>query len=291
MAPRPFDCAGAWALITGGSSGIGAAFAAAYAARGANVILTGRDPARLQSTATDLERDFAVKTALVPADLAAPGAPQAIWERVRAAGLEVDILVNNAGYAVPGAFVDHPWSTHQAFIEVMVTSYVRLAHLAAPGMVARARGQIIQNASLAGLLPGAAGHTLYAPSKAFLITFAEGLFAELRGSGVAVCAVCPGLTRTPFHERTGAEGFVAKLPGALVSDPGAVAEASLAGLEAGRVIVTPGRVNAFAAALARFMPRSWARATFSGAARRLRGRRGGRDRSDAAQGASLSDQS
>lgn len=125
-------------------------------------------------------------------DLGEPDAVSAILAAV--AAMEVDLLINNAGYSVPGRYLSSAWPVHERFGRVMIEVVAELTHAVVAGMCLRRRGAIINVASLAGFLPGSAGHTLYAASKAWMIRFSESLALECEADGVQVCALCPGFT-------------------------------------------------------------------------------------------------
>ncbi|MCG8442601.1 MAG: SDR family oxidoreductase, partial [Caulobacterales bacterium] len=186
-------------LVTGASAGIGAALAREYAARGWDVALTARRAELLRELQTDIESAHDVKALVFPADLAEPGAPARLLEQIAHAGRQVDGLVNNAGYGLPGGFVSNSWADHDRFIRLMLTAPTELCHLVLPGMAERGFGRILNIASLAGLLPAGAGHTLYAGVKSYWVHTSEALNAEMRGRGVNVTAICPGFTDTEFH--------------------------------------------------------------------------------------------
>jgi hypothetical protein len=261
---------GKWALVTGASAGIGAAFARALAAKGANIILAARRRDRLETLASELSRDHAVETRIISADLAKPGAPDDIDRALRAEGVGVDILINNAGFGLPGHFVDSDWTAHRDFIELMVTSYAHLVRLLLPGMMERGFGRIIQVASLAGLVPGSAGHTLYGPSKAFLVSFSQSLAAECDGSGVNVSALCPGFTYSEFHDVNASRGIVSKLPKYMFMEAEPVVEGALRAVEAAHVVYVPGLWNKWVAWLMKALPRPWAAAAVKGQSVRFR---------------------
>ena len=246
------------ALITGASAGLGAAFAQALAARGFDLVLTARRGERLQALAQEIEQSHGVRCQCIVADLADRGAPEAILDGVKSAGLKVDFLVNNAGYGLAGGFAAQDWAAHQRFLDVMVTAYIRLAHGVVDGMTARGYGRILNVASLAGLMPGAAGHTLYGGAKALLINFSQSLSAETRGRGVKVIALCPGLTYTEFHDRNGTRALLEALPRFMFQSAEEVAEAGLAALERDRTVYVPGLWNKILATVLRFAPRPWA---------------------------------
>jgi len=247
---------GKWALITGASAGIGATFARSYAARGANVILVARREDRLKDLAGELEKTHGVKTRILAADLSEPSAPQIIFDALSAEGTPADILVNNAGFGMPGAYTENDWAQHRAFLELMVTSYAQMTRHFLPGMLERKFGRIIQVASLAGLVPGSAGHTLYGPSKAFLVSFAQSLAAECDGTGVHSSALCPGFTYSEFHDVNDTRGLVSQLPKYMFMEAEPVVEGAIEAVENKRAVYVPGAWNKFAAWLARTLPRS-----------------------------------
>ena len=211
------------ALVTGASAGIGSAFARELAARGHDLVLTARRADRLDALAEELRRDHAVAAHCIPLDLAESDAPNRLAGEVARLGLQVDLLVNNAGYGVTGSFVSRTWSTHADFTRVLVVAPTELCHRLLPGMRARRRGRIINVASLAGLLPAPAGHTLYAASKAWLIRFSQALALENRAHGIHVCALCPGFTWSEFHDVTGTRERMHRLPRWLWMDAASVA--------------------------------------------------------------------
>ncbi len=246
---------GKWALVTGASAGIGATFARAYAAKGANLVLTARREDRLQALAAELEKTHGVKTRVIAADLADPSAPQIIFNALQAEGTPVDILVNNAGFGMPGSYTENDWAAHRAFLELMLVSYAQMTRHFLPGMLARDYGRIIHVASLAGLVPGAAGHTLYAPSKAFLVSFAQSLAAECAGTGVRASALCPGFTYSEFHDANNTRGLVSQLPKYMFMEAEPVVEGAIDAVEKEQAVYVPGAWNKFVAWLARTLPR------------------------------------
>ncbi len=204
-----------WALVTGASAGIGQEFCRQLAARGYSLVLLARREERLRALAEELASTYGTESQVITADLADPAAIDHIMDALQETDVDVDMLVNNAGYGVPGRLVDVPWSTHQAFLQVMVTAVCELTWRLMPGMIERKRGHIINVASVAGLAPSTAGHTLYGASKAFLIKFSEALAQEGAPHGVKVSALCPGFTYSEFHDVTGTRDRVNQLPGYL----------------------------------------------------------------------------
>ncbi len=245
-----------WALVTGASSGIGKEFATQLASEGYHLVLVARRADKLHSLASDLREAFGTATLVLPTDLSEPGAARHIARRLRDREIEVEFLVNNAGYGVPGRFTDPDWQTHQAFIQVMMTAMCELAWRLLPAMQARRRGYIINVASLAGLIPGSEGHTLYGASKSFLIRFTESLALESIWHGIHVSALCPGFTYSEFHDVTGTREMVNRLPGFMWQAAGDVVRYGIASVrrDPPRMIAIPGRVNRLIARLHRYVP-------------------------------------
>jgi short-subunit dehydrogenase len=264
------DGTGRRALVTGASSGIGLAFARVLAERGYGLILTARRQDRLQAIAEDLTRCHSVDVTIECADLAEPDAVMRLVAALDAKALAVDVLINNAGFGVPGSYVSTTWAEQQKFLQVLVIALAELAHRLLPGMVERRWGRIINVASLAGLLPGVAGHTLYAAAKAFVITFSESLALEAAPHGVHVSASCPGFTLTEFHDVTGTRDRVSRLPNFMWSDADDVARASYDAVMAGVPVFVPGRVNRSIATLARLLPTALVMKAMRGTAGRYR---------------------
>jgi short-subunit dehydrogenase len=242
------------ALITGASSGIGEAFADVFAAEGFDLVLTARREDRLRHVAGRLERRHGVRVEVVVADLGVTDAAAALCAAIAARGLTVDALVNNAGYGVPGVYAAAPWERHQAMLQVMVVSLAELTHRLLPGMIERGYGRIINVASLAGLVPAPAGHTLYAAAKALVIRFSEALSHEVAPHGVHVTAICPGFTISEFHDVTGTRDKVSKLPAWMWLDAPTVARQGFDAVMAGTPIYINGRVNRTIALLCRYLP-------------------------------------
>ena len=241
-------------LVTGASAGIGAAFARELAARGHDLVLTARRIERLQALAAELHAAHGAAVHVVAMDLADPAAPRDLCEALARAGHQVDWLINNAGYGVPGTFEASDWPTHAAFLQVLLTAPTELAWRLLPGMRERGFGRIVNVASLAGHVPGSAGHTLYAASKAYLIKFSQSLALENRHLGVHVCALCPGFTRSEFHDVTGTRPLVSKLPTFMWQVAQAVVREGIAAAERGEAVHVTGRVNRTIKALAKLTP-------------------------------------
>jgi short-subunit dehydrogenase len=256
------------ALVTGASSGIGAAIAREYAARGKPLVLTARRRERLEELAAELARK--VPVVVLVADLADPAAPDALFAQLRERGIVVDTLVNNAGYGVPGRLLSSEWRRHADFLQVMIVAVARLTYLFLPAMEAAGRGRILNVASLAGLVPASAGHTLYGATKAWLIRFSEALALESGPRGVHVTALCPGFTWSEFHDANGMRANVSRLPRWLWQDSATVARLGVDAVEAGRRRVVSGAINRVVAAASKYLPEPLARALVASKAKDFR---------------------
>jgi len=248
------------ALITGASAGIGAAFARALAARGYDLALTARRAERLEALAGELRQAHGVETLVLAADLGRPETPAAVLAEIAARGRQVDLLINNAGYGVTGAYGDSDWPSHAAFLQIMVTAPCVLAHAVLPDMRERGFGRICNVASVAGLAPGTAGHTLYAAAKSFLIKFSQSLNAETAGTGVHVSALCPGFTYSEFHDANGTRERVSRMPKWMWLEAHRVVADGLDALEANRAVCVPGAQYKAITALLKLTPEPLAEA-------------------------------
>ena len=208
----PREGAGRTALVTGASAGIGEALARVFAAHGFNVVLTARRTERLVALAEELRRIYAVEARVEPGDLARPETCAELIASLDRAGVTIDALVNNAGYGVPGLYRETSWEAQRNFIQVLVTAPCELTHRLLPGMTQRGYGRILNVASVAGLMPGAASHTLYGGAKAMLIKMSQSLHSEQEGTGVFVSALCPGFTYSEFHDISGTRAAMNRLP-------------------------------------------------------------------------------
>lgn len=241
------------ALITGASAGIGAELARVFAARGHDVILVARREDALEALAGQIEGKHKVRATVLPADLAVPSAPLELFETIRGSGVDVDILVNNAGFGLHGEFLDTDIERELRMIQVNVTALVHLTKLFAPPMVHRRRGGIMNVASVAGVFPGPYMSIYYA-SKAFVLSFSESLAEELRNSGVAVSALCPGPTITEFHDVAGGKNTRLMTQG-VVADARSVAEFGYKALQRGVRVAVPGVQNKLLVQAKRIVPR------------------------------------
>lgn len=224
---------GPWALITGASEGIGESFARALASRGLHLFLVARRTGPLEALAAEMRRNHGVEVRTLSADVAQPGLLGALDGLV--AGAEVGLVVHNAAFSALGPFLQRPLADLQQVIDLNCRAPLSLAHHFGRQMAARGRGGIVLMSSLAGG-QGTPIVAAYAASKAFEIVLAEGLWDELRPSGVDVLACRAGPTRTPSYEASRPRK---KVP---MMEPGPVAEEALAALGKKPVLV-PGRLN------------------------------------------------
>jgi hypothetical protein len=241
-------------LITGASAGIGTSFAHVFAEHGFDLVLTARRGGRLGELAGAIATRYGRRVHTFAADLADPSAPAAIALEIANAGITIDVLVNNAGYGLPGRFLDSTWEQHRDFLQVMVAAVADLTHRFLPGMIARRYGRIINVASLAGLVPASAGHTLYGASKSMLIRFSQSLALETMAHNVHVTALCPGFTYSEFHDVNGMRQQVSQLPSFMWMDADTVARQGYQAVMRGDIVCVNGRVNRFIAFATRVMP-------------------------------------
>ena len=258
------------ALITGASAGIGAAFARIYASHGYDVALTARRLDRLEALAAEIRLRFGVEAYPIAADLAQAEAVDQVLAAIEAEGRVVDALVNNAGYGLPGAYAQTTWADQNAFLQVLLVSVCGLTHKVLPGMVERRFGRIVNVASLAGLVPGPAGHTLYGATKSFLVKFSQSLHLENQATGVHVSALCPGFTYSEFHDVNGTRAQTGRLPTWMWLGADEVAAAGYEAAEANRPVCVTGAPNKAIAAICKIVPDEWVLAFASRNAGRLR---------------------
>jgi len=249
-----------WAVITGASSGFGAIFADQLARRGLSLLLAGRDEPRLTAVAQRIGQiapDIDIE--LVAADLGTDAGVDALTARLD--GRVVDVLVNNAGFGTYGRFSELDIVREHDLVAVNVDAAVRLTHAVLSGMLARGRGGILNIASTIAFQPGPFQAT-YGASKAFMLSHSQALWAETRGSGVTVTALCPPPTRTGFVDALGSDVSHTAVYRRL-AEPEPVVAAGLRALDRGRAVAVPGLRNRVMATGGRLMP-GWLSALVSG---------------------------
>jgi uncharacterized protein len=238
------------ALVTGASSGIGEAFSRALARDGFDLVLVARRQRRLAVLARELTNTHGVASEPFAADLSTAAGLRRVGERI-AREPRLELLVNNAGLGAFGRFAGSEWSREESEIRVNVLAAVRLVHAALPRMIRRRRGAVINVSSAAAFTP-APSFAVYGATKAFLNSFTEALHVELRGTGVRVQALCPGLTHTEIFARARAD--TSGLPEFLWMEPADVVAESLAALAMDTILCVPGLGNRAVANLARMLP-------------------------------------
>jgi uncharacterized protein len=241
---------GKTALITGASSGIGAAFARALAEQGARLLLVARSQDKLHDLATALAAQHGTRAEVLAVDLSRPDAGQTLFAATEQVALPVDILINNAGFATYGSFDTIDAEREQQEVMLNIAAVVDLTHHFLPAMLARENGAIINVASTAAFQP-TPHMAVYGASKAFVLSFSEALWAEYRSRGIRVLALCPGPTRTDFFSVVGTEDAALGAK----ETPEKVVQVALRALERGRPSVISGLRNALLANSARFAPR------------------------------------
>jgi short-subunit dehydrogenase len=231
------------ALITGATSGIGAAFARELGAQSYNLGLVGRRTELLQTMADELTEKHSICAEIITADLATEAGQKLAAEWI-SAHAPLDLLINNAGFGIPGTFATLSAEEHLSLLSVHADATVRLTRAALPAMVEAGRGAIINVSSPAAYLP-MSGNVMYASTKAFLNVFSEALRAELRGTGVVIQALLPGFTYSDFHKRGeyAKSDFYSTIPKWMWMSSEAVAQTSLRALERGTFYCIPGLHN------------------------------------------------
>jgi short-subunit dehydrogenase len=184
-----------WALVTGATSGIGESFTRLLAENNYNIVLVARDLPRLQERAEQLQTKFNVETHIIQADLATESGCSAVEQYI--ANNHVDVLINNAGFGINKAFTVSQLDAEQQLLDVLVRTPMRLMHVALPLMKERNKGVVINVSSVASFIAGGT----YSASKSYLTVLSESLHTELVGTNVKISALCPGFTRTEFHQR------------------------------------------------------------------------------------------
>lgn len=248
MSQHPHDTV----LVTGASSGIGRELAKRFAADGSALILVARREEKLRELAEELAVSHGAVSLVLAVDLSNPDGPRQLYEAVQSAGKAVDVLVNNAGFGQFGRFHEIPLERQLAMVQLNVAAVVDLTYRFLPQMLARRRGAILNLGSTASFQPGPNVAVYYA-TKAFVLSFSEALWQELRGTGVAVTCLCPGPTRTEFGDESGMHDTpVFKYNSMEVA---AVADAGYKALRRDRRLVIPGLVNKLLAFSVRISPR------------------------------------
>ncbi|MGH7711409.1 MAG: SDR family NAD(P)-dependent oxidoreductase [Gemmatimonadaceae bacterium] len=244
------------ALITGASSGIGRELARLAAAERHALILVGRRQAALELLADELRASHGVAVRLYAHDLSEPNAAEQLWTALQQVDVTVDILVNNAGVGLYGPLADQEPGAVDRMVQLNAGTLTSLTRLALPRMLQRGWGRILNVASMVGYQPGGPRMAAYYATKAYVLSFSKGLARELRGSGVSVTAVAPGLTKSSFEEGLGGGASETALYKWVPSmSASAVARAAYEGMQRQRTVVIPGWVAKLLAVAGELPPR------------------------------------
>lgn len=242
-----------WTVVTGASSGIGAAFARAFAAQGSGLVLVARRKDRLDALAADLTARHGAPVKVFQADLENPDTPLALVRALDDEGVAIHTLVNNAGFGLRGRFATLPEDRQLAMVQLNVTALTALSRLVLPGLIARKKGGIINVASTAAFQAGPYMAVYYA-TKAYVLSLSEALHEEARPHGVTVTAVAPGPVPTEFSTVADLQGTkLVHLPSVSAED---VVEAALKAHAAGRAVVVPGWSNKLTMLGSKIVPRA-----------------------------------
>ena len=234
------------ALVTGATAGIGLEFARQLATRGDDLVLVARDTARLEGVAADLRREHDIEVETMTADLVRADQLATVEARLLDAGRPVDLLVNNAGFGLKKRFLDNPVDDEEAMLDVLVVAVLRLSHAALRSMTERGHGGIINVSSVAAFLPRGS----YAAAKAWVNSFSEWAHHEYKPRGVTVMALCPGFTKTEFHQRMD----VRRGTGFMWLEPEFLVRRALEDFDKGRAYSIPGAQYRTITALTRLIP-------------------------------------
>jgi uncharacterized protein len=245
------------ALITGASAGIGAAFAQQLAARQIDLVLVARSQDKLQELANSLKHQHQIQVDIIAQDLTAANAIETIFQTVHDLGRSIDLLVNNAGVGDYGDFAESDRDLQLKMVQLNIAAIVDLTHRFLSGMRQRRTGGIINLSSVAAFhsMPY---FSIYAATKAFILSFSEALWAENRSFGVHVLAVCPGPTGIKFFKEAGFPPSLVNVAAKVDTPVETVVRDALKAFEKREMVVIPGNpVNSILVALPRFVPRRW----------------------------------
>ncbi len=240
-----------WALVTGASSGIGAAFARRLAARGMHLVLVARRQDAMEQLAAELDTQHGTHSVVIPCDLSQAEQIDELTRQVREQKIEIELLVNNAGFATVGEVERTDPQSVRNLIDVNIQALTELTYRFLPAMLEREHGAIINVSSVAAFQP-VAWMGAYAASKAYVLHFSESIWAEVRDRGVTVMALCPGVTKTNFFDVAGVPNWLKKHSS---QSADTVVRKALRAMEKRRLYAIPGKMNYLRSLLVRFAPR------------------------------------
>ncbi|MCU0825117.1 MAG: SDR family oxidoreductase [Leptospira sp.] len=243
-----------YALITGASTGLGKDFAHSLAKMGFAPILVARNSDRLKSLANEIKQRYGVEGIVISEDLSVPNAAEKIYKTVKKLKLNVSCLINNAGYGLNGEFHKNSFSEESKMIQLNVTTLAELCHLFLQDMIQQKEGYILNVASSAAFQPGPLMTNYYA-TKAYVLSFSEGLSEEVRDYGITVSCLCPGPTKTEFFERAKMTGSKLIQSSLMVMTSEEVVAQGIKALFGKQVVKIPGILNFVLATSIRITPR------------------------------------
>jgi hypothetical protein len=241
------------ALITGASNGIGYELSKLFAADGYNLVLVARSAQKLNEVAVEFRETYRVNVVPLAKDLSLSSAVDEIWSTLRTQSITIDALVNSAGFGMHGPMAEDDLAEQLNMLQVNVVALTHLTRLCLPGMIERGFGQILNIGSTGSFAPGPS-MAVYCATKAFVLSLSEAIHEELRGTGVSVTALCPGVTRTGFQARANVEKTRLVKSGSMTARQ--VAQSGYAALKRGTPVVVPGWWNWLTTFSIRFVPRS-----------------------------------
>ena len=239
----------ATALVTGATAGIGAAYANLLAKDGYDLVLVARDKKRLTDAAKSLTKEFGVKCEILVADLTKSAQLANVEKRLASKVKPIEVLINNAGFGINKSFLESARDAEQELLDVLVTAPMRLTHSVLPLMKERNSGTVVNVSSVASWIAGGT----YSAAKSYLTVFTESLHTELRGSKVNISALCPGFTRTEFHQRGRMK--MSGLPNFMWLSAEKVVARSWKAAKSGKAITVPGWQYLILSSISRFGPR------------------------------------
>ncbi|WP_244524936.1 MULTISPECIES: SDR family NAD(P)-dependent oxidoreductase [Bradyrhizobium] len=237
------------ALVTGASGGIGLELARVLAAHRFDLVLLARSRDKLETLAGELKADHGARVTVVPADLSEPSAPQAVFDTLNDAGIQVGLLVNNAGLLIEGRFGELDLEDELRLLQVNVLAMTALTRLFLPPMLERKHGRILNVASIAAFVP-VPNLAVYAASKAYVLSFGEALSQELSGSKITLTTLCPGVTETGMVQGTSLAG----MPRMMIMDAKSVAQEGYRACMAGKPVHVAGIANELAVQWVKYQP-------------------------------------
>lgn len=237
------------ALVTGATVGIGAAYAELLAKAGFDLVLVARDLPRLNTVANNLKKSYKIKVETIKADLTKPNQLAKVEKRLANEAKPIEVLINNAGFGIKDSFLDSELKREQELLDVLVTAPMRLTHAVLPLMVKRNSGVVVNVSSIASWIAGGT----YSSAKSYLTVFSEYLNNELKGTKVKVSALCPGFTRTEFHQR--GKMRMTGLPNFMWLDANKLVAKSWSDAQKNKAVSVPGFQYKTLAIIAQYAPR------------------------------------